>query len=401
MASVFKTCPCPNKGRCPHAWTVRYREPGGRCGRARHRSFPTKKLATAFATTVEHDKLAGTYLDPARSQIRLADYAAGWLTTQPLRPGTLDSYRRNLRNHIHPTLGHHPLADLTRDQIQAWTAHLTDTGLAPRTIHTIYGLLATILRTAVLDNRLPRTPCIGIHLPTPSPTTVRILTPDQVQALADAMPPRYAATVLFAYGTGTRQGETFAASRTRINHQARTYTVDRQIILINTKADGYSAQPAFGPPKTKAGHRTIPLPQFVIDALAEHEPHTHPGQDLLFTGPRTGTALHRNHYGPKIFTPAVAKAGLPPDTTFHDLRHSYAATTLAAGIPILDVARWLGHATTTETTTTYGHLLPEATTRTRDALDQAWSKTNHLTRPQPDSEQPKDDRNEGAAEPAT
>ena len=142
----------------------------------------------------------------------------------------------------------------------------------------------------------------------------------------------------------------------------------------NQRTTGYSAKPVFGPPKTKAGYRIIPLPGFVLDGYTEHEKHMEPDQDLLFASPRTGQALNRSYYGVRIWAPAIKKAGLPRDTAFHDLRHSFASTALAAGVPVLEVSRWLGHASITETTDTYGHLLPEANRRTREALDKAWAR---------------------------
>ena len=62
------------------------------------------------------------------------------------------------------------------------------------------------------------------------------------------------------------------------------------------------------------------------------------------------------------------------------------------------VSRWLGHASITETTDTYGHLLPEATKRTREALDRAWA---HLTRPtlRRDDQANRDDPDNGTAAP--
>jgi integrase len=37
------------------------------------------------------------------------------------------------------------------------------------------------------------------------------------------------------------------------------------------------------------------------------------------------------------------RPALPGDTTFHDLRHAFASTALAEGVPISEVSRWLGH----------------------------------------------------------
>ena len=261
------------------------------------------------------------------------------------------------------------------------------------------------MRAAVLDGRLARTPCVAIRLPDILKTIVRILTPDQVFALADCMRPQYRFTVVFAHGTGTRQGEALAASRSRIDRDERLYTVDRQIVLVNQSTTGYSVRPVFGPPKT-AGYRTIPLAQFVLDGYDEHQKHMAHGQDLLFIAPRTGQALNRTHYRESIWNPALKKSGLPLDTTFHDLRHSFASTALAAAVPVLEVSRWLGHASITETTDTYGHLLPEATKRTPEALDQAWSNvspprsqpTGNVIplRPRPNSEAGPDECQEGA-----
>jgi integrase len=65
-------------------------------------------------------------------------------------------------------------------------------------------------------------------------------------------------------------------------------------------------------------------------------------------------------------------ADLPEDVTFHDLRRTFASTALAEGVPISEVSRWLGHKSITTTVDLYGHLVPEATGRARDALDKAF-----------------------------
>lgn len=50
----------------------------------------------------------------------------------------------------------------------------------------------------------------------------------------------------------------------------------------------------------------------------------------------------------------------PPDRTVHDLRHYAASAWLRAGIPVRQVARWLGHANPAVTLNTYAHILGEA-----------------------------------------
>ena len=49
-----------------------------------------------------------------------------------------------------------------------------------------------------------------------------------------------------------------------------------------------------------------------------------------------------------------------------------ATTALAEGVPISEVSRWLGHRSITTTVDLYGHLVPEAGNRARDAQDNAF-----------------------------
>lgn len=370
MASVFKRCGCLSRSQCRHGWRVRWREPGGRAGRVRQATFPTKRQADAFAHRVEADKTAGTYLDPQRGRIPFNQYAETWLTSRPLRPSTLDTYRHHLRRHINPAFGPIPLDAIRREQIQVWIKHLCAKGLAPRTVRTSYGILASILRAAVLDERITRSRCVRITLPDIQPTQIQVLSPTQVRAIAAAMDPRYAITVLVGYGLGLRQGEALALSRSRIDFQHHTYRVDRQVVTHTRKG----AHPGFAPPKTRASRRTIPLPAFVETALHQHiDQFVSDDDDRLITTTR-GHLLRRSHYNQDILKPAAHAAGLLHRTTFHTLRHSYASTALAAGLPILELSRHLGHATTAETTETYGHLLPDTDDRTRHTLDHLWNR---------------------------
>jgi integrase len=75
-----------------------------------------------------------------------------------------------------------------------------------------------------------------------------------------------------------------------------------------------------------------------------------------------------------FWKPALTAAGLAADTTFHDLRHTFASTALAEGVPISEVSRWLGHKSITTTVDLYGHLVPEASGRARDTLDRAFAQ---------------------------
>ncbi|GGU41082.1 hypothetical protein GCM10010211_00040 [Streptomyces albospinus] len=60
-----------------------------------------------------------------------------------------------------------------------------------------------------------------------------------------------------------------------------------------------------------------------------------------------------------------------PRYTPHTLRHFFASTALAHGVPLHEVSRWLGHTSIKTTVDIYGHLVPAAWERCRQALERA------------------------------
>jgi Phage integrase family len=99
----------------------------------------------------------------------------------------------------------------------------------------------------------------------------------------------------------------------------------------------------------------------------------------VFSAPDGGPLRHRNFYR-RRFPPAVAEAGLPEGTRFHDLRHTCAALLIAQGAHPLAVMQRLGHSSITVTMNTYGHLFPEldeALTQGLDAAYRAARDANH------------------------
>jgi integrase len=78
-----------------------------------------------------------------------------------------------------------------------------------------------------------------------------------------------------------------------------------------------------------------------------------------------------------VFRPAVARTNrlgggefvLPPGMKFHALRHTYASLCVAAGIPPLQLSRFMGHAKVTTTLAVYTHLFDDDHAETMAALE--------------------------------
>ena len=116
---------------------------------------------------------------------------------------------------------------------------------------------------------------------------------------------------------------------------------------------------------TNAG--AVPLPGFLIEELTTLLAGR-AKDDLVFGAPEGGPLRHGNFYV-RHFKPAVVRAGLPPATRYHDLRHTYASRLIAEAPTALTVMRRLDHSSIKVTYDTYGHLLPEHEEALTDRLD--------------------------------
>jgi len=331
-------------------------------GPQKTKQFRRKREAELFLDSIRGDLAQGRYVDPAGGKTLFRDYAEAWRSGQVHRPSTAAQAESYLRLHAYPVLGHRTLGSIRRSEIQAWVRGRSDV-LAPGSVEVVYRWVAAIFKAAVGDQLIAASPCNRIALPKRADGDVFPLTVEQVATMAEACPDRYRALIVLAAGTGLRQGECFGLSVDRVDFLHRQLRVDRQ--LVGARA----GVPEFGPPKSKAGFRTVPLPDVVGDALAEHLGRYRSGRaDLVFTN-TAGSPLRRSPAG-EMWHRAARKADLPQWATFHDLRHFYASLLISRGCSVKTVQRRLGHQSAMETLDTYGHLWPDSDDETRNAVDE-------------------------------
>ena len=78
-----------------------------------------------------------------------------------------------------------------------------------------------------------------------------------------------------------------------------------------------------------------------------------PGGDLLFH--RDGSAWGKSHQQ-RPLSEACRAAQIIPTASFHTLRHTHASLMIMDGVPLMVVARNLGHADTRMVEKHYGHM---------------------------------------------
>jgi integrase len=344
-------------------WRARYRDADGH-EHAKH--FDRKVDAQRWMDETTASVVTGQYVDPNAGRITLRNYAENWRAAQVHREGTVVQVEGILYRHIYPVLGQRPISGVLPSDVQALVKRLSTTPrtgsrrpLSPATVGVAHRVLSAIFKSAVADRRLASSPCVGTRLPKVEKRKVEPISTRQVHTLVEAMPERYRALVMLSVGTGMRQGEVFGLTVDRVNFLRRSLTVDRQLVGISGRI------PYFGPPKTPASVRVIPLPTVVADGLAAHLA-AFATDGLIFTN-EAGDMIRRSNFGTmwRRVTKSVGLDGLH----FHDLRHYYASLLIRHGESVKTVQARLGHANAAETLDTYSHLWPDSDDRTREAVD--------------------------------
>ncbi|MBN9737315.1 MULTISPECIES: site-specific integrase [unclassified Pseudonocardia] len=326
-------------------------------------TYDTKDMAKRRLVELEAAAQRGAWVD-LTDRTTVAEAARAYIATRPYKPGTLERVDGYVRNHIEgTTLGPRRLTAVRPSDVQSWVTDRS-AAMAPTTLRALVKFVRSVFRAAVDDHRIARSPFVRITLPRHEPDRIVPLTVDQVRTLAEAVPARHRALVLAQAGLGLRIGELLALRVVDVDFLRRTARVEHQI-------DRRTRDRV--PPKTPRSRRTIPLPNVVGVALAEHLAEYGPAADGLIFHTAEGRPLLQEYVSRNVFGRAVRRTDLPASTTSHDLRHHYASILLAAGESVLAVAERLGHEDATLVLTTYGHLMPDSEDRTRKAVDGAWS----------------------------
>jgi integrase len=250
--------------------------------------------------------------------------------------------------------------------IRSWRAALLDSGVSPSMAAKAYRLLRAVLMTAAEEDELiPRNPCRIRGADRELAPERPILTVPQVFALADCMPHRYRVLVLVTAFASLRWGEVTALCRADVDIEHGTVTVR---VAYSELRNGALV---LGPPKSRAGSRTVSVPAALVEALAEHiASYVGDGREaLVFSGPK-GAPLRRSNFNKLVGWAAAVEAVGAPGLHFHDLRHTGATLAARTGSTLRDLMQRIGH-DSTDAAIRYQHASREADEIIAAALDDA------------------------------
>lgn len=306
----------------------------------------------------------GTYCEPSKLDVEqwleiwLNEYAA-----PSVKPLTLSTYRSRVKTHILPAIGKLKLSKLNTTVIQKFVNNLTrEKGLAPKTVRNTYAILREALEKAYELEYIPKNYADPVALPRMTQREIKPFDEEQIAAFlrelkesGEAYTRLYTVTLF----TGMREGEVCGLPWDAVDFEAGTITIAQQLQKGKEAGSGYFIS------TTKSDKsRTITPAPFVMKLLREQMQEQNVNRlllgrmwrdewNLVFTQPD-------GKYIPpqtvlKHFKKHAAAIGCP-DARFHDLRHSYAVTSLSEGDDVKTVQTNLGHATAAFTLDVYGHV---------------------------------------------
>jgi integrase len=314
-------------------YQARYPGPDG-LPRKGERTFSTKTDALRYLSEVEHALHRGTWSDPRLRGQTLAAYAEDWLAHRPLAVRTRELYADLLRLHIKPQLGATPLGSITPAEVRRWHKGRTEATGKTR-VRQAYGLLRSILRTAVRDGLLSKNPCQIAGAGTTKNPERPYMSQEHVRSLVETLPPHMMVAGLLTVLAHLRLGELLALRRSDVDLSGGVLNVERAV--TRTQA---------GPlvKGTKTGQaRAVVLPPEALEALRGHMAGTAALPSApLFVHPN-GLPLAREHVR-SAWDAARVRAGLP-QYHWHDLRHAGLTWYAQGGATLREIMQRGGHST--------------------------------------------------------
>lgn len=348
------------------------------------RRFATYREARAWLAETRSHVGAGSFVRPRK--VTLDQWVTDWLPilqTQ-VRPQTFDSYARNLRLHLLPTLGSRPLQSIKPADLSALYArllasgradHAAGTGLSHRSVAYLATIVGKCLEAAVRGDLLQTNPARRAEVPKASSTgrqheQMRTWSQQDLGRFLELTreQPHHPAWLLLAT-TGLRRGEALGVAWSSVGLD------DGRLSVTRTLVDLDGDLPVWSDPKTTRGRRSIALDPGTVAALraqrvAQAQERLMAGadyvdHDLVFARPN-GRPWHPERFS-RTFTEQVARYGLPA-LSVHGLRHSWATLALQAGVHPKVVQERLGHSTIGITLDVYSHVLPSMETDAADRV---------------------------------
>ncbi len=363
MGSFFKDCDCARPSRCPHPYTIRFRNGLGK--QSEEGGFSTQDDAIERLTQIytEKKRTAPSVAEARRElgQKTVAEYAREWRSRQRKMTeySTGEHVGSSLNVHIFPRLGSRKLNTVTPLVVERFLDALEADGVGRGNQVNIFRILKTILRDAFDKGAMADDPVKGVQEPEYVRERVVIPSLEYVKQSLAVAGDDLAMEIVMMAGCGLRNGEARAVNVNNV--------VADDVYRVHEQIHSNTHRPAKLKHRKVGEFREVPLPRSVREAIERYEEkHGTTREGYLLRGP---SGYYTEPMERRRVRALFEKLPVVDGMGMYGFRHYFASNALGNGIPITDVAEWMGHKSIEETYRTYRHLMPGSITKAARILD--------------------------------
>lgn len=370
MGTFFKSCnhPAARWSKCPHDYKIRFRSPSGR--QIQESGFATQEKAIGRLAEIYDMKRRKPHSQAKAERIerfgrmQFGEYVAEWRAGQRhLAASSARQLDSLLEHHLLPSLRSRRMNSFDHKVVEDFVRNMESAGVGVATQSNAFDKLTSILLDAHRLGLFDESPLVGVQPPQYTPDRSTIPTPGQLAAIRSSGDDTFQLLVGLMSGCGMRNGEAAAVNI----HNIVADDVYRVTEQVNQTTKTY------GPLKhRKPGeYRDVPLPPRIKGAIEWYADKHGTTNGYLLRHPKD-TARPYQPYLLQNQWQRLKKereVAIPEGVVIYSLRHFFASNCLNHGIPITDVAEWMGHKSIDVTFKVYRHLMPGTLGQAARVLD--------------------------------
>lgn len=287
--------------------------------------------------------------------------------------------------HLIPYLGNIKVKKLTKFDLQSLMNVMRDKGLSTSTMKKTRYIAAQIVEVAVDKKIILSNPFKGVTVAEIPPKERRALTEEEINLITRTWKDhRIGYAVMVMLFCGLRRGEVLALDWSDFDFKAKVIHVTKSVIFKNNA-------PVIKGPKSQAGIRDVPLPDFLITILKGVRKDnaiflpSHQGERMTEASYVRAWKSYEHYLniqaGGHTASRSREKYLAIDHITAHMLRHTYASLLYEAGVDLKSAQRFLGHSDVETTMEIYTHLTKKKETQAIDAINQHFETAYMNKRP--------------------
>lgn len=345
-------------------WEARYISSYSADGKAKYKYLYARTYSDVKAklikaqSSIEFKSETGKHKDEEKYEFWLTE----WLRAKRIRikDSTYIRYRNLISNHILPELGKYPINKIGTPLLESFVSNKLkcgrldgNGGLSPKTMLDMMTVIKESFKYAQAAGVLTICRFGGISFKHSS-QEMRVLSvfeQEQLLSILFENFDRYKMGVFICLYTGIRIGELCALQWKDISFSEKVIVIEHTMQRLQNDDPNalYKTKIIVTEPKSKASVRTIPLPDFVINAikpfLGSPNAYVLSGNCQEIIEPRTMQNRFKGYL----------EAGQISDANFHSLRHTFATRCIEAGFDVKTLSEILGHSSVKITLDRYVH----------------------------------------------